>query len=349
MKKMIVCVLVLLSFSAALLSLTLAQNPAGYTASSSVASNTAATANTAAAVNSNAAGTANASAQINPGARTTNVVQLANTTAIFGPNKAESINITQVNTAGGRWIGITNQGIAATNLSGWRLMNRENFVYVFPNVNLFPGSIIKVHEGTGRSSTTDLYTNSTAPLFSGSADLITLLDAQGEIASQYNTSGVPATTAATANANPSLAVNATTPAAVKSQTTQPVLVTPGSPGVSQNPAHASVLVTNPFQPNATARGNGTCPAGQILCNGTCTDTSLDPLNCGSCGNVCPADSTCFNGACTSPCLSGQTNCNGNCVDTSSDQLNCGSCGKACPANAVCVNGVCQAYPSPGSQ
>lgn len=349
MKKMIVCAFMLLSFSAALLSLTVAQNPAGYTTSSGVASSAAATANTVAAGNSNAAGAANASAQVNTRAGTTNVGQLANTTAIFGPNKAEGINITQANTAGGRWIGISNEGIAATNLSGWRLMNRENSVYVFPSVNLFPGSVIRVHEGAGRSSASDLYTNSTAPLFNSAGDLITLLDAQGEIASQYSTSGnVAAATAAPANANPPLVVNATTPAAVKSPATQPVLITPGSPGVAQNPAHASVLVTNPFQPNAT-RGNGTCLAGQTLCNGTCTDTTIDALNCGSCGNVCPADSTCYNGACTSPCLAGQTSCNGNCVDTSSDPMNCGSCGKACPANAVCINGVCSAYPSPGAQ
>ncbi len=334
MKNMTVCVIMLLTLSAALLSITAAQNQAGYTASSSAAGNSAIAANTVAAAN-------NASSQINPSAGTTDVTKLANITAIFGPNKAEAINITQVNTAGGMWIGIANQGIAPTNLSGWRLENRENATYVFPNINLDPGSIIRVHQGSGRSGTTDLYTNSTVPLFNNSGDLITLLDATGEIAAQYDTLGnTPAPAAAPAN--PPLLVNAT-----KSPGTQPVLVT-GSQNTVQNPSNRPVLIANPLQANATT-GNQTCPLGQTMCNGTCTDTSVDSQNCGTCGNVCPIDSTCIDGVCSSPCLPGQTNCNGNCVDITSNPQNCGKCGNVCPADAVCISGVCSTYPSAGAQ
>ncbi len=351
MKNMTVCVIMLLAFSAALLSTTVAQNQAGYTASSSAAGNNTIAANATTTSNSNTAGTANnASVQVNPGAKTTNVAQLANVTSIFGPNKAEAVSIVQVNSVGGMWIGIGNQGITATNLTGWRLKNNANSAYVFPNINLDPGSIVRVHQGSGRSSTTDLYTNSTAPLFSNSGDMITLLDAQGEIAAEYNTTtgSAPAPTVTPVGpAAAPLLVNATTQASVKSPGTQPVLITPGAPNTAQNPSNAPVLITNPLQANATV--NQTCPLGQNLCNGTCTDTSVDSQNCGKCGNICPADSNCIDGVCSSPCLPGQTSCNGNCVDTSSDSQNCGKCGNVCPANAVCINGVCSAYPAAGVQ
>jgi hypothetical protein len=82
----------------------------------------------------------------------------------------------------------------------------------------------------------------------------------------------------------------------------------------------------------------TCPNGTSLCNGTCTDTSVDELNCGACGNVCPLGKACINGNCS--CLAGQTLCNGTCADTSFDLRNCGKCGNVCDPGKDCLNGAC---------
>lgn len=38
-----------------------------------------------------------------------------------------------------------------------------------------------------------------------------------------------------------------------------------------------------------------CSGGATWCNGVCTNTAFDPLNCGSCGIVCPQ--CCFGGVC----------------------------------------------------
>jgi hypothetical protein len=46
----------------------------------------------------------------------------------------------------------------------------------------------------------------------------------------------------------------------------------------------------------------TCASGLALCNGSCTDTTSNPSNCGSCGHVCQ-NTTCTNGACDSLLLS----------------------------------------------
>lgn len=84
------------------------------------------------------------------------------------------------------------------------------------------------------------------------------------------------------------------------------------------------------------------------------DLSIDILNCGMCGNVCPSSNgtpSCVGGMCYLTCSPGFSNCNANPADGceynnngfSSDPSNCGGCGVACsPANGtgVCVAGAC---------
>jgi hypothetical protein len=41
-----------------------------------------------------------------------------------------------------------------------------------------------------------------------------------------------------------------------------------------------------------------CAAGLTLCNGQCVNLASDPVNCGSCGNVCEAPGICSVGSCT---------------------------------------------------
>ncbi|HKI31088.1 MAG TPA: PqqD family peptide modification chaperone [Gemmataceae bacterium] len=75
-------------------------------------------------------------------------------------------------------------------------------------------------------------------------------------------------------------------------------------GILQN---GRCVPTGNFQPAGTACGSGGqvcnaqgacgCPPRKTECNGTCTDLSSDPLNCGTCGTVCPTGQTCVVGAC----------------------------------------------------
>jgi len=103
-----------------------------------------------------------------------------------------------------------------------------------------------------------------------------------------------------------------------------------------------LLATGISGASAVAPSNPTCPAGTILCNGTCNDTSVDLLNCGSCGNICPLGKTCLNGKCL--CPADLAFCNGTCVDVSSDEFNCGTCAKTCPPDKTCITGVCSNRP-----
>jgi hypothetical protein len=90
-----------------------------------------------------------------------------------------------------------------------------------------------------------------------------------------------------------------------------------------------------------------CATGQSCCDGTCTLTTVDNANCGSCGHVCTVSAaTCRAGACgCNPPKS--TNCSqdagvpSGCVDLTSDSNNCGKCGALCAGQTpVCSNGSC---------
>ena len=82
----------------------------------------------------------------------------------------------------------------------------------------------------------------------------------------------------------------------------------------------------------------TCTSSQTCCNGACVNTSIDPNNCGTCGNVCagyPIESDCVNGQC---CCQPTTVCpSGNCCPASG-----GLCNQACCAadNSCCMNEIC---------
>jgi hypothetical protein len=94
------------------------------------------------------------------------------------------------------------------------------------------------------------------------------------------------------------------------------------------------------------------PCGGTVCSGSCVSLSGDPLNCGSCGNVCPPPAngfaTCADGACGWGCDYGWDDCDNNpdngCeIDKISDANNCGTCGNVCftpNGFSACTAGAC---------
>jgi hypothetical protein len=79
----------------------------------------------------------------------------------------------------------------------------------------------------------------------------------------------------------------------------------------------------------------------------CIPTSVDPNNCGKCGNMCAGSAStgalaCSGGQCQTWCLPGLTLCPNDhtCSDTANDNAHCGSCTNACPMGQGCVAGQC---------
>lgn len=117
-------------------------------------------------------------------------------------------------------------------------------------------------------------------------------------------------------------------------------------------ACGTVCAAAPHAAPACASGRCaiTCEADFADCDGNpangCEASLAGLLNCGRCGNFCPAtlrDSTCevVRGAATCVCPSALTQCSSGCVDTRGDSTNCGRCGNRCTGSAArCVRGVC---------
>jgi hypothetical protein len=98
-------------------------------------------------------------------------------------------------------------------------------------------------------------------------------------------------------------------------------------------------------------GHAICPdhpdqCGGKCCGNKCIDTTLDPNNCGDCGNACGAGQLCRSGSCGclpsgAMCGTGQTCCSSaGCKSLMSDVNNCGACGNACGTGGSCTNGMC---------
>jgi hypothetical protein len=81
-----------------------------------------------------------------------------------------------------------------------------------------------------------------------------------------------------------------------------------------------------------------CAPGEIDCGGRCTRVAGDPLNCGSCGNVCPPGVGCAVGRCD--CFEPMIACDGICLDPSTNSTHCGACNNTCAEGEMCRSGRC---------
>ena len=83
-----------------------------------------------------------------------------------------------------------------------------------------------------------------------------------------------------------------------------------------------------------------CFGGSTKCGNFCVDFTVDPVNCGGCGNVCKMGDLCSGSQCGAPCMNGLTKCGNSCVDVTKDASNCGGCGIACQMGWTCTAGKC---------
>ncbi len=121
----------------------------------------------------------------------TDVSVSANPTAVFTRDAGEfspsaKLGISSVGTGDDKYVEVKSQAVGEWDLSGWTLSSAGATTFTFPALTLEEGAVVRVHEGEGAGSATDIYTNSTTPLWT--ENLITLSDAEGDVISTFDAS-----------------------------------------------------------------------------------------------------------------------------------------------------------------
>ncbi len=84
------------------------------------------------------------------------------------------------------WVLISNIGADAQDLTGWTLKDEQDHSYAFPEgFVLDPEDGVTVHTNVGNDTNDDLYWNMGNPIWNNGGDVATLMDAEGNVVSQY--------------------------------------------------------------------------------------------------------------------------------------------------------------------
>ncbi len=103
-----------------------------------------------------------------------------------------------------------------------------------------------------------------------------------------------------------------------------------------------------------------CPAGMLVCGGSCVEPQISSAFCGatgdctgaSAGAACKPGEACVAGRCEAACAADDVRCAGRCVSPATDRAWCGArldceganAGQACPADQICLGGACTCPP-----
>lgn len=79
---------------------------------------------------------------------------------------------------------IVNDSNAVVNLNGWRLERENGPAYTFQEQNIFPGSNLWLHTGSGDNTTVALYWGQTEPVWQ-SGSVVRLVNAEGGVVNSY--------------------------------------------------------------------------------------------------------------------------------------------------------------------
>jgi hypothetical protein len=99
---------------------------------------------------------------------------------------AVKVGISRVNTGDDKYVQVTNQAVGSWDITGWTLASAGNTTFTFQALTLEEKASVRVHEGAGAGSKSDIYTNSSAQLWID--NLVSLQNAEGNIISTYDVS-----------------------------------------------------------------------------------------------------------------------------------------------------------------
>lgn len=86
----------------------------------------------------------------------------------------------------GEYVVLKNIGSEPVDLSGWKVADEDGNQYTFSHVILQPGSVLRLHSGSGVNNSTDVYWGSKVPVWNNSGDTAYLYDKNGNLVDSYS-------------------------------------------------------------------------------------------------------------------------------------------------------------------
>lgn len=102
------------------------------------------------------------------------------------------LGISKVGTGDDKYVEVASKAVGEWDLTGWSLSSAGSTTFTFPSMILEAGAAVRIHQGAGDASATDIYTNSSEPLWIDS--LVSLQDAEGDVVSTFDISAQPTET-----------------------------------------------------------------------------------------------------------------------------------------------------------
>lgn len=87
------------------------------------------------------------------------------------------------------WVEFENTGDGAVNLQYWRLEDKANHDYSFPDVTLQPGDTVRVYTGSGSNTDSELYWGSSRAIWNDDGDIVYLYNDDGELIVEFEYEG----------------------------------------------------------------------------------------------------------------------------------------------------------------
>jgi len=86
----------------------------------------------------------------------------------------------------GEWVKITNKGMTAVNMKGWKITDKGgNHEYAFPSYNLKSNSTVTLYTGRGKNNSTELFWGMLRNVWNDAGDTAYLYNTQGQTVSTF--------------------------------------------------------------------------------------------------------------------------------------------------------------------
>jgi hypothetical protein len=82
-------------------------------------------------------------------------------------------------------VALKNNSSSAFSLQGWRMLDRKNHLYQFPDISVSPRTVIAIHTGSGRNGRGKYYWGRKRAVWNNTGDFVFLINPNGILSYCY--------------------------------------------------------------------------------------------------------------------------------------------------------------------